>query len=86
MRRLVCEYYDGFSFGRFIKEYPHLRDKSPICSSATYSTTRLTRSGGHSSRFTRRRSRLFPPGTRGSSRKTCPDKVNELYLPSGELR
>ncbi|MFO1020400.1 MAG: hypothetical protein U0903_06855 [Planctomycetales bacterium] len=25
--RLVCEYYDGFSFGRFIKEYPHLRGK-----------------------------------------------------------
>src|SRR3954470_15936576 len=27
MRRLVCEYYDGFSFGKFIKEFPHLRGK-----------------------------------------------------------
>ena len=25
MRRLVCEYYDGFSFGRFVNAYPHLR-------------------------------------------------------------
>ncbi|HVX12635.1 MAG TPA: NAD(P)/FAD-dependent oxidoreductase [Pirellulales bacterium] len=25
MRRLVCEFYDGFSFGRFIKQYPHLK-------------------------------------------------------------
>jgi flavin-dependent dehydrogenase len=25
MRRLVCEYYDGFSFGRFVQDYPHLR-------------------------------------------------------------
>jgi flavin-dependent dehydrogenase len=25
MRRLVCEYYDGFSFGRMIRTYPHLR-------------------------------------------------------------
>jgi flavin-dependent dehydrogenase len=25
MRRLVCEFYDGFSFGRFVKTYPHLR-------------------------------------------------------------
>jgi len=25
MRRLVCEYYDGFSFGRFVKSYPHLK-------------------------------------------------------------
>jgi flavin-dependent dehydrogenase len=23
MRRLVCEYYDGFSFGRFVKQHPH---------------------------------------------------------------
>jgi hypothetical protein len=27
MRRLVCEYYDGFSFGRFVKRYPHYKGK-----------------------------------------------------------
>src|SRR6476659_5568015 len=27
MRRLVCEYYDGFSFGRFVKTFPHLKGK-----------------------------------------------------------
>jgi flavin-dependent dehydrogenase len=26
MRRLVCAYYDGFSFGRFVKTHPHLKD------------------------------------------------------------
>jgi flavin-dependent dehydrogenase len=25
MRRLVCAYYDGFSFGRFIRKHPHLK-------------------------------------------------------------
>ncbi|MBL8827482.1 MAG: tryptophan 7-halogenase [Planctomycetaceae bacterium] len=25
MRRLVCEYYDGFSFGRFVKKHPDLK-------------------------------------------------------------
>src|SRR5262249_47848875 len=25
MRRLVCEYYDGFSFGQFVRRYPRLR-------------------------------------------------------------
>jgi flavin-dependent dehydrogenase len=25
MRRLVVEYYNGFSFGRFVKQYPHLK-------------------------------------------------------------
>jgi flavin-dependent dehydrogenase len=26
MRRLVCEYYDGFSFGNFVRHYPDLRN------------------------------------------------------------
>jgi flavin-dependent dehydrogenase len=26
MRRLVCEYYNGFSFGKFIKNYPDLKN------------------------------------------------------------
>jgi len=26
MRRLVCEFYDGFSFGRFIKKHPDMKD------------------------------------------------------------
>ncbi|HEY2838762.1 MAG TPA: NAD(P)/FAD-dependent oxidoreductase [Pirellulales bacterium] len=25
MRRLVCEFYDGFSFGRFVKRHPHFK-------------------------------------------------------------
>src|SRR5260370_34839551 len=25
MRRLVCEYYDGFSFGKFVRTFPHLK-------------------------------------------------------------
>jgi len=25
MRRLVCEYYEGFSFGKFVHKYPELR-------------------------------------------------------------
>src|SRR4029078_13498011 len=25
MRRLVCEYYDGFSFGKFVQKYPELQ-------------------------------------------------------------
>jgi hypothetical protein len=23
MRRLVCEYYDGLNFGKFVRRYPH---------------------------------------------------------------
>lgn len=27
MRRLVCEFYDGLSFGRLIRKYPHIKDR-----------------------------------------------------------
>jgi len=27
MRRLVCEYYNGFSFGAFVKRHPHLKGR-----------------------------------------------------------
>lgn len=27
MRRLVCEFYDGFSFGKFVRAYPELKDR-----------------------------------------------------------
>jgi flavin-dependent dehydrogenase len=26
MRRLVCEFYDGFSFGRFVRQHPDMKD------------------------------------------------------------
>ena len=26
MRRLVCEYYDGFSFGNFVRNFPDLKN------------------------------------------------------------
>ena len=25
IRRLVCEFYDGLSFGRFVRKHPHLK-------------------------------------------------------------
>ena len=25
MRRLVCEYYDGFSFGKFVRRFPQYK-------------------------------------------------------------
>ena len=30
MRRLVCEHYDGFSFGKFVRAIPSCRERSPI--------------------------------------------------------
>ncbi len=27
MRRLVCEFYDGFNFGQFVRQHPHLKNR-----------------------------------------------------------
>ena len=31
MRRLVCEYYAGFSFGNFMRRIPRCAARSPTC-------------------------------------------------------
>ena len=31
MRRLVCDYYNGFNFGTFIRAIPSCAAPSPIC-------------------------------------------------------
>ena len=64
MRRLVCEYYDGFSFGRFVKSFPHLRGKVTDLLIGDLFTDRSTRSGSRWSRSTRRASRRSRAGTR----------------------
>jgi flavin-dependent dehydrogenase len=86
MRRLVCEYYDGFSFGRFIKEYPHLRGKITDLLIGDLFTDTVDEVWGPMET-------LYPPGKSGipawdagAAPDVVPDKVNELFLPAGELR
>jgi len=45
MRRLVCEYYDGFSFGQFVRTFPQLKGSLPIYSSVISSQTEWTPPG-----------------------------------------
>ena len=85
MRRLVCEYYDGFSFGRFVKSFPHLQrhghrpaDRRPV------HRQRRRRSGRRWSRSTGRARRRSRRWNAGSARPTqAEDKANELVLPEG---
>jgi flavin-dependent dehydrogenase len=86
MRRLVCEYYDGFSFGRFVKAYPHLRGKVTDLLIGDLFTDAVDEVWGPLES-------LYPPGKSGiptwdagAPPDEVPDKVNELYLPAGELR
>ncbi len=85
MRRLVCEYYDGFSFGQFVKTYPHLKNRVTDLLIGDLFDDRVDEVWGPLET-------LYPPEKKAIpswSDGTPPDdasKVNELYLPAGELR
>jgi flavin-dependent dehydrogenase len=83
MRRLVCEYYDGFSFGAFVKNYPHLRGTvtdlliGDLFEDKVDSVWKPMES-------------LYPPGKEpipswfaGTPQDDAAHKVNELMLPEG---
>lgn len=83
MRRLVCEYYDGFSFGQFVRNYPHLKGKVTDLLIGDLFTDKVDE-------VWQPMESLYPAG------KTPPkpwfteappeiakNKVNELFLPEG---
>jgi flavin-dependent dehydrogenase len=83
MRRLVCEYYDGFSFGRMVKRYPDLQGTLTDILIGDLFTDRVDKVWGPLES-------LYPPGKQaiplwdaGTSADLIPDKANELVLPAG---
>ena len=83
MRRLVCEYYDGFSFGNFVRSYPELRSTVTDLLIGDLFTERVdTVWAPMESLYPPGKSR--PPGWRdGVPADTAPQKTNELTLPEG---
>jgi flavin-dependent dehydrogenase len=83
MRRLVCEYYDGFSFGNFIRKYPDLRGTVTDLLIGDLFTDRVDKVWAPMES-------LYPPGKptiprwdAGAPVDAAPDKANELTLPDG---
>jgi flavin-dependent dehydrogenase len=86
MRRLVCEYYDGFSFGKFIRAFPHLKGLVTDLLIGDLFTERLDAVWGPMES-------LYPPGkkpipawTAEAPAGIAANKVNELFLPEGPTR
>jgi flavin-dependent dehydrogenase len=85
MRRLVCEYYDGFSFGNFIRAYPQMRGTVTDLLIGDLFTDRVDT-------VWKPMESLYPankppiPSWNAKSDEPPPDKVNELFLPEGERR
>jgi flavin-dependent dehydrogenase len=86
MRRLVCEYYDGFSFGKFVKTFPQLKGLVTDLLIGDLFTERVDA-------VWEPMESLYPPDKRAIQSWTAEappevagNKVNELYLPDGPTR
>jgi flavin-dependent dehydrogenase len=83
MRRLVCEYYEGFSFGRFVKNFPDLQGTvTDILIGDVF--------GDRVDKVWAPMDSLKPPGTpsipawdAGAAAGSADGKANELVLPDG---
>jgi flavin-dependent dehydrogenase len=83
MRRLVCEYYGGFSFGGMVRKYPELRNTLTDLLIGDLFHDRVDKVWGPLES-------MYPPGKAsiptwdaGVPATQVPDKANELTLPDG---
>jgi flavin-dependent dehydrogenase len=86
MRRLVCEYYDGFHFGAFVKKHPDLRGTITDLLIGDLFTDKVDKVWAPMEA-------MYPPGKKpipawfaGVEPDQVPEKANELILPEGQLR
>jgi len=83
MRRLVCEYYDGFSFGRFVKAFPDLRGTVTDLLIGDLFTDRVDKVWEPLVSLYPE-GKTPPPGwNAGTAAEEAVGKANELVLPEG---
>ena len=83
MRRLVCEYYDGFSFGTFVRNYPDLRGTVTDLLIGDLFTDRVDKVWGPMESLYPPGKAPIPPWNAGTAQDAAPEKANELMLPDG---
>jgi flavin-dependent dehydrogenase len=83
MRRLVCEYYDGFSFGRFVKNYPDLQGTVTDLLIGDLFTERVDKVWKPMESLYPEGKGPIPPWNQGAPLDVAPNKANELKLPEG---
>jgi flavin-dependent dehydrogenase len=81
MRRLVCEYYDGFSFGNFVRHYPELRGTITDLLIGDLFTDRVDKVWGPMESLYPPDKREIPTWKQGPPQDQVPEKANELILP-----
>jgi flavin-dependent dehydrogenase len=81
MRRLVCEYYAGFSFGNFMREHPEMRGTVTDLLIGDLFTDRVDKVWGPMEAMYPDNKHVIPAWDAGVAVDLAPEKVNELFLP-----
>jgi flavin-dependent dehydrogenase len=85
MRRLVCEYYDGFSFGNFVRNFPHLKGKVTDLLIGDLFTDRVDEVWAPMESLYPPEKKRIAAWSEPASEPIAQNKQNELYLPEGPL-
>jgi hypothetical protein len=83
MRRLVCEYYNGFSFGAFVRNYPELRGTVTDLLIGDLFNSRVDKVWGPMESLYPEGHGVIPAWHQGTAAEQEPSKANELVLPDG---
>ncbi len=83
MRRLVCEYYDGFSFGAFVRQHPHLRNTITDLLIGDLFTDRVDVVWEPMEALYRPDRHSIPPWNAGTPADLVAEKAPFLVLPDG---
>ena len=86
MRRLVCEYYAGFSFGEFVKNYPELRGTVTDLLIGDLFDDRVDTVWAPMESLYRPGKTRIQEWTEGSTSDAAAEKANELILPDQSRR
>jgi flavin-dependent dehydrogenase len=83
MRRLVCEYYDGFSFGAMIRQYPEMRGTLTDLLIGDLFDDRVDKVWAPLESLYKDGKKPIPTWDAGQAASEATDKANELVLPEG---
>jgi flavin-dependent dehydrogenase len=86
MRRLVCEYYAGFSFGQFIRKHPDLRGTVTDLLIGDLFTDRVDTVWPPMEAMYPENRHNIPAWDAGTPVAGAPEKTNELFLPENLTR
>ena len=86
MRRLVCEYYEGFSFGNMVRLHPELRGTLTDLLIGDLFNDRVDNGLGPLEALHQPGQKPIPTWDAGTPAAGDPTKANELVLPEGRRR